>query len=160
MRRRERRIVFGAAAGIAATVAMTAAMRVLYKRLPREARYPLPPREITERVLGAMPHTAQLTVESHLVYGAGAGAFYSLLQSRNTAGGAVYGIAIWLVSYLGWIPALSILKAATRHPASRNEVMLLAHIVWGAALAASMRQLESSEHDIFGRGPNRDAPLD
>jgi hypothetical protein len=44
-------LAFGALAGLSATMAMTAAMRALFKWLPSHERYPLPPRELTERIL-------------------------------------------------------------------------------------------------------------
>jgi hypothetical protein len=50
------RILLGAIAGICGTALMTAAMRTLHRGLVDDARYPLPPREITERVLaGRVP---------------------------------------------------------------------------------------------------------
>jgi len=72
------------------------------------------------------------------------------------AGGSGYGLAIWAASYLGWIPAAGILTPATKHRASRNLLMLAAHVVWGTALAAGVRELEFSRNDIFTRGPARD----
>jgi hypothetical protein len=45
------RLVLGGLAGITATTAMTAVMRRLHRKLPGAERYPLPPREITERIL-------------------------------------------------------------------------------------------------------------
>ena len=44
------RLIIGALAGLTATTAMTAAMRRLHRQLPARERYPLPPREITERL--------------------------------------------------------------------------------------------------------------
>ena len=46
------RILLGAIAGFVATAAMTAAMARLHRRLPEADRYPLPPREITQRIMG------------------------------------------------------------------------------------------------------------
>src|SRR5829696_1978233 len=42
------RILLGALAGVAATGPMTLAMRLMHEQLPREERYPLPPRQVTE----------------------------------------------------------------------------------------------------------------
>ena len=44
------RLMIGALAGITATTVMTATMRRLHSKLPDEEKYPLPPREITERI--------------------------------------------------------------------------------------------------------------
>ena len=42
------RLLIGGIAGIVGTLAMTAAMRRLHRRLPEEERYPLTPREIID----------------------------------------------------------------------------------------------------------------
>ena len=39
------RLLFGAIAGVCATMAMTSGMRLLFGALGRKERYPLPPRE-------------------------------------------------------------------------------------------------------------------
>ncbi len=152
------RIIFGAVAGLCATMAMTMAMRRLYALLPPGQRYPLPPAEILASVCGSTDdraHTSR-TVLAHFLYGSLSGAIYPLV--RNKLGGSGYGLAIWAASYLGWIPAAGILTPATKHRVSRNLLMLGAHVVWGTALAAGFRELEFSRNDIFTRGPARDVP--
>ena len=42
------RVLLGALAGLAATAPMTLAMKLMHEQLPREERYPLPPRQVTE----------------------------------------------------------------------------------------------------------------
>ncbi|UKJ77857.1 DUF1440 domain-containing protein [Azospirillum brasilense] len=135
--------VAGAIAGLAGTVAMTAAMRAMLRALPEKDRYPLPPRLITDRVVGptgvmdAMdePERRDLTLALHYGYGAAAGALYPVVARRiggpAVATGIGYGLAVWGASYLGWIPAMRILTPATRHPPARNSLMLAAHVVWG-----------------------------
>lgn len=66
---------------------------------------------------------------------------------------------MWVASYLGWIPASRRLKAATRHPARRNGLMLIAHLVWGAALTASLRELERSRAASFSRSTSTEKRL-
>ena len=151
------RIVFGALAGLAATMVMTGAMRHLFGQVGPENRYPLPPREITERVVpaGQEAHLQTGTMLAHFGYGALAGAIFALLPLPRMSG-VPYGIAVWALSYLGWIPAVGILKPATRHPRERNLLMLAAHFVWGAALEAGLRELESSAQEIFAGRPLRD----
>ena len=41
--------LLGAIAGVVATAAMTVSMDALFRQLPDNERYPLPPRELTER---------------------------------------------------------------------------------------------------------------
>jgi hypothetical protein len=155
-----RDVILGALAGISASLAMTAAMRRMFRLLPVAERYPLPPREIAERVVPADIEEADLhsaTVTAHFGYGAMAGAIYALLP-RRTIGGGSYGLLVWTLSYLGWIPLARILLPATEHPARRNLLMLAAHLVWGASLAASLRELRQSSGDIFQNGRLGDVP--
>lgn len=148
--------VNGALAGIAATIFHTAVMFVLRPRLPRTRREPLPPLEITSEIAGragldSVRHGAGLrvaTVASHFGFGGVAGALYApigaRLRRKRTLVGIGYGIAVWTVSYLGWIPALRILAPATQHSAQRNTMMILAHVAWGAALAVIYRGLSAN----------------
>ncbi|WP_051340852.1 hypothetical protein [Azospirillum halopraeferens] len=138
------RTAAGAVAGITATVAMTAAMRLMFRALPEHDRYPLPPRLITDRTFGptGLPAAAgergrrDLALAAHYAYGAATGALYPAVAQRiggpPMASGIGYGLAVWAASYLGWLPAAGILTPATRHPPARNTLMLAAHVVWGA----------------------------
>lgn len=153
------RLLLGLVAGTAASVAMTAAMRRLFPELPAEEQYPLPPREILDRVEPAAPFPAERSLQTllaHLGYGALTGALYAALPRRPS--GFVYGPAIWALSYLGWLPGLRILKPAQHHPAKRNLLMLAVHLVWGGTLAWSLRELEASMKDVFAAGHDRDHP--
>jgi hypothetical protein len=61
-------IIVGALAGVIATAAMTWTAAYLFRQLPVEERYPLPPREITERVMTpASPRRSMLgwTIVNH-----------------------------------------------------------------------------------------------
>ncbi|MFD1911043.1 hypothetical protein [Halodurantibacterium flavum] len=151
------RLVFGAVAGFSATMAMTAAMRHLFHHLDRNDRYPLPPREINQELF---PHGGRalpaLTVLSHFGYGAAAGALYALLPRRKSPG-ALYGVAVWAASYFGWVPGFRILRPASRHPPRRDILMIAAHLVWGLALSAGLRELDRSAEDVFAAGDARDA---
>jgi len=158
-----KRLILGAIAGTAATMAMTVAMRRLHRQLPVGDRYPLPPHEIIESIAAAAPglrHASLLadaTVLAHFAYGAGTGALFAVLSPHRTAAwGTLYGVSIWGLSYLGWIPKARILESADRHPALRNLLMLAVHVVWGSSLALALRELEASERDVFRTGPAAD----
>jgi uncharacterized membrane protein YagU involved in acid resistance len=165
MARRENRIglgsrlVIGGIAGFVATMAMTSAMKRLHARLPAKERYPLPPREITDRVLAPPPAISpDLTLALHFAYGAGCGALIAAANPRiGKVGGALAGGGVWLASYMGWIPALAVLKPATDHPLRRDALMIGVHFVWGSSLAGAMQELSSARETIFGDGPARDA---
>jgi uncharacterized membrane protein YagU involved in acid resistance len=159
------RLVIGAIAGFVGTMAMTAAMRRLHPRLPGKERYPLTPREIVDR-LGEQLHrpiageaAKDATTAAHFLYGAAMGALISAMNpDPGKRGGALAGAAVWLASYMGWIPAVGTLQPATRHPARRNALMIGAHLVWGSATAAAIRELRLARETIFAEGADKDAP--
>src|SRR5688572_3298376 len=88
-------------------------------------------------------------------YGAACGAMNPDPKKRT---GAAAGAAIWLASYMGWIPAVGTLEPATRHPARRNLLMIGVHLVWGSATAGAIRELRAARESIFRDGPDKDAP--
>ena len=161
----ETRLVLGALAGLVGTAAMTAAMRALHRRLPSQQRYSLPPREIIQEVLpdGAErriteDHRQTLTMAAHFGYGTATGALYAAARPRGNPGlGALYGVLVWGASYLGWIPATRILRPATQHPGRRNGLMIAVHLVWGATMAATLRELHRANAEIFAGISARDA---
>ena len=102
-----------------------------------------------------------LTLAAHFLYGAGCGALIAAANPRiGPFSGAMAGGAVWLTSYMGWIPAAGVLKPATEHPLRRNAVMLGAHFVWGWSTAEAIRELDAARETIFADGPDKDAPGD
>lgn len=168
-RQRERlglgsRLVAGSIAGFVGTLAMTAAMSRLHKRLPPDERYPLTPREIIDSSAAksgvALTGEAakDITLAAHFGYGAAAGSLIAAANPRTgPLTGAAAGAAVWLASYMGWIPAVGILKPADEHPPRRNLLMIGAHAVWGIATAAAMRELILARETILFDGPDKDA---
>ena len=159
------RLVVGAIAGVVGTMAMTAAMRRLHRRLPEKERYPLTPREIVDSMgaqLGrplADENARDVATAAHFLYGAAVGALISAMNpDPSKRGGALAGAAVWLASYMGWIPAVGTLEPATRHPARRNALMIGVHLVWGSTTAAAIRELRLARETIFAEGEDKDAP--
>jgi uncharacterized membrane protein YagU involved in acid resistance len=154
------RLVIGGIAGFVATMTMTSAMRHLHRQLPARERYPLTPREIVDSTLDPPAAVApDLTLVAHFAYGAGCGALIAAADPRiGRLAGAAAGGAIWLTSYMGWIPAFGVLKPATEHPLRRDAVMLGAHFVWGWTASEAMRELADARATIFAAGPDRDVP--
>lgn len=159
------RLLIGGIAGLVGTLAMTSAMRRGHRRLPEEERYPLTPREIVDssaKQFGtALPNEAakDLTTAAHFAYGAAMGALIAAANpDPGKKTGAAAGAAVWLASYMGWIPAVGTLEPATEHPARRNLLMIWAHLVWGATTAAALRELSLARETIFEDGPDKDAP--
>ena len=94
-----RQMLLGACAGVAGTVAMTAVMRRLHERLSPSQRYPLPPRELTDRIVpravksGDEAAREQWTTLAHFGYGAAVGAFFPLVaRCSGMAAGSLYGV--------------------------------------------------------------------
>jgi hypothetical protein len=83
------RLAYAAIAGICGTLAMTSAMRLLVQELAPSERYPLPPREIVERMAprcaraaAPEPTREQATMLAHFGYGAATGALLAALSDR------------------------------------------------------------------------------
>jgi hypothetical protein len=138
------RYIVAAAAGVIATGAMTIAMNGLRQRHSLSKRQ-LPPRRIVANVARRMlatapPRGAHMTATAnaaHYAYGGAMGALYQAVvpaQRRGLASGALFGLAVWTASYCGWLPLLRLHASPLVDPRSRSEVMILAHLVWGAAL--------------------------
>ena len=158
-----RKLLNGALAGFIATAPMSLTMVLGWRLLPRREKYHLPPRLITEEIaeqVGIEDHMDEneligLTVVSHFGYGAIFGALYSLFEQRipshSSLKGALTGVALWMGSYLGWLPALGILTPATRHPWRRNMLMIVAHVVWGVTLGEVARKLNADDENWKSR---------
>lgn len=163
------RFIAGTVGGVVATYAMTEAMAFLQRRLPNNRGEPLPPRAITEGALsGARGHRhndaeindsgsndawADLSLAAHFAFGAATGAAFGLLGRKpGIVPGALYGLAVWAGSYLGWVPALGIMPPATRQKPQRNALMIAVHLVWGATLQLATARLARTG-TVFGETP-------
>jgi uncharacterized membrane protein YagU involved in acid resistance len=86
------------------------------------------------------------TLAAHFGFGAASGALFSaapsgLRQQYPVATGVAFGLCVWGASYLGWVPAMRLMPPATRQPAARNFMMIVAHIIWGATLGSAVKAL-------------------
>lgn len=146
-----RKMVVGLLGGVVATGPMTMAMLELHRCLGIRDRQPLPPREITNKVLNGvglgseMSNTeiSTMTLLNHFAYGGVAGVGYTLVAPRASqdaiSKGIVGGLILWGISYLGLLPGLNILKPATQHSPSRNLLMVGVHLIWGIVLACFVK---------------------
>jgi hypothetical protein len=131
-------------------VPMTAAMRLQHRFLPVHEKYSLPPRKITMRMakkfrsgqllLRLRPkRQRRLSLLSHFGYGAAVGAPYTALTDRLPGKpvykGMAYGLLVWTVSYLGWLPATGLWKPK-EESAKRKGLMIASHLIWGGFLGA------------------------
>jgi uncharacterized membrane protein YagU involved in acid resistance len=159
------RLLIGGIAGFVGTMAMTSAMRRMHRRLPAKERYPLTPREIVDSAAAkaGVPLTGEgakdVATAAHFAYGAAMGALIAAMNpDPKKRTGAAAGVAVWLASYMGWIPAVGNLKLATKHPVRRSALMIVAHLVWGTATAAAMKELRLARETILAAGPDKDVP--
>jgi hypothetical protein len=101
------------------------------------ARLGAPPSNRTTRNLSA--------VAAHLGFGMGAGSLFGVLHRRlplPTLPAALgYGLTVWAVSYLGWVPALGFLPSAEDDDRRRVAVMVTAHLVYALVLGSATRRL-------------------
>ncbi len=156
-----RSLLLGASAGVAATLAMSGLM-LMAQRAGLLGRSP--PRHIVERALArahvrrrlSPRHRQGLAAIAHLGFGASQGALYAVLHqwlgrrlgrqrpgpiTPTAATGVPFGLLVWAASYAGWIPAFGILPAPSRDRPGRPASMVLAHVVYGATLAYTLRKL-------------------
>lgn len=131
----------GAAAGSAATVAMSAVMLAagrlgLVGSQPPEAivrqagaLVDVEPRGRTADVLASLVHVG---------FGASLGVLHTLVPTRRAgvATGVGTSLAVYAASYQGWVPLFGALPPATRDRDDRQSVMVAAHVAFGAVLGA------------------------
>lgn len=138
-----RTLARGFLAGAVATVGMSGLM-FAGRRLGLLGR--MPPEKITAHALDRLGISRSrkqqdvLASVVHIGFGAGAGALFAPLARAarlplsRPLQGALFGTAVWAVSYRGWVPALGIMPPPGRDRPGRPEVMLAAHWVYGALL--------------------------
>lgn len=145
------RMAGGSAAGVTATLAMSAFLLVAHRLgwLHEQA-----PEEITERSFERLlkrdvdgRSLDALTAVTHLSFGAAAGAGYGALSTHRLVkrlpaivGGTLYGTLVWLASYWGALPRLGLMPPPPRDERRRPLVMLVAHWIYGAVLGVLTRR--------------------
>ncbi len=147
MRRIPLRLLEGAAAGLVATVAMSAVM-LGAKRMGVLGEPP--PRRLVRRLMaplvGGRPRGKLLdaaAVLAHFGFGATMGSVFALLPAsrQTTLGGASFGLAVWASNYAGWLPKAGLMPAPRNDRPGRPTSMIAAHVAYGATLAAVYREL-------------------
>lgn len=110
----------------------------------------MPPERLTAKALNwagvrrSREEQDLLASAAHLGFGAAAGALFGVLRPLvrplpAPLAGTLFGAGVWFVSYRGWIPALGLLPPPERDRPARPQSMLLAHLVYGAALGLLAR---------------------
>jgi hypothetical protein len=84
-----------------------------------------------------------LTGVEHLGFGSAGGVLYRLLAHvvpASLASGVLFGLALWFVSYKGWVPAADIMPPPEHDERGRAATMIAAHVVYGATLGLATRR--------------------
>lgn len=146
------RLLAGTLSGFAATFPMTVVMQFLH-RWPYPERDHLPPQQITEKLAARVgikrhldePQLTAAVLANHFGFGAAGGAAYAAafgnVKLPPVLKGTIWALTVWLVSYMGWVPAANVLPPATKHSKRRNFLMIAAHLVWGVLLALSVERI-------------------
>lgn len=128
----------GFLAGAIATAPMSAAF-ALAKLIGTIGE--LPPRKAINAVSPQLDEGRQTRVAAgaHVLIGAVAGAAYAAVVPRPARGpltGIAAGVAVWLLGYELLMPTVTDMPKAHRDNAPRALTILLAHVVYGAALGS------------------------
>ena len=79
---------------------------------------------------------------------------------RNTlsplSGGIAFGLGLWAISYLGWIPEAGILRPATQHLPRRTALMVAAHVVWGSVFRLLVDRFQKQPKKYFAQSVKKD----
>ena len=136
---------------------MLLAMDRLNRQLPgRDREQRLPPFRITDRIvewIGLKDDLSEPALDaagfaSHLAYGAAMGSVYGLaapaVRGPEVLKGIGFGLAVWAMSYAGWLPAAGILPPPQERTARRNSTIILSHVAWGALLGMLMPRVRTA----------------
>jgi uncharacterized membrane protein YagU involved in acid resistance len=138
-----RSLLYGAAAGVTATIPMTMFWEVMHARLPGEPPRPLPPREVVEALAvkaGVSRQLSERQVEwlslaAHFGYGGVTGALFGTVAPRGgraVGAGMLFGLGVWTASYVGWLPAAGVRHSPRWDVPTRTALVISSHLVWGA----------------------------
>jgi hypothetical protein len=155
-----RQLAAGGISGAVATLPMSAliwgAKRVgIYRSKPAPEAVST---RFAHRLIGRhareTPQRQVLTSLSHVGFGSGAGAMYGAtaeVRRPSIWTGMLFGLAIWFVSYKGWLPALRLMPPPEHDEQGRTLTMVTAHLVYGAALGLVGGRMLPNQSTAAGR---------
>jgi hypothetical protein len=85
------------------------------------------------------PQRTRVAAAAHVLVGAAAGTAYGAVvprPARGTLSGIAAGLTVWLVGYEVVMPAVTGMPRAQHDDRRRAATILLAHVVYGAALGS------------------------
>jgi hypothetical protein len=150
------RVLRGAAAGFAGTLALQGMRTASAKALPAT----MPPIQqdpgeymvqkgeaaLPESVVGRIPPLAETVAAKTFAagYGLTAGAVYGLLRPEGgdlLVDGVALGLGTWAAGYLGWLPALGLMPPVPEQETSEVLGPIVRHALFGITTVATYRWL-------------------
>jgi uncharacterized membrane protein YagU involved in acid resistance len=168
---RTKSAALGALAGVAGGTVMALMMRkvapkVMPKKMLPSEFVPKKAVEWAEDKTGDAERLSEATemktgMAAHLAYSAAAGAGFALLRPalRRVPApltGAMYGNALWLISFEGWMPMLGVMERTTEKPPRKWPAPIMAHTIFGVVTALALEGLEKAATG----GPREHGPKD
>ncbi len=151
-------IGMGAAAGLIGTAAMQA-VRTANEKMAPQTITPMrrdPGKYMADRAQEVLPDSAAGRVGEQgkgiaslllsFGYGSTATALYSALREepQTLLDGAVLGVAVWAIGYLGWLPALRLTPEIRQQTKGQVAMSVAQHIVYGVASVSAYRRLRKA----------------
>jgi hypothetical protein len=153
--------LIGAAAGLIGTFVIQGAMALNKKFAPSA----MPPvrrdpgefvvhqaeRALPTRLMQTIPEPAETIAAkaSGLAYGMMFGAAYGAMRGMtgNTlADGAILGVGVWSVGYLGWLPASGLTPPPWKQKPRQLAASIGEHVLYGVATAAAFDVIHRMAH--------------
>lgn len=150
MNRFPRGLLAGTIATALMSIPIVAAKRVGFIRS-------IPPREVSQHIVehtdsqlpAGSPAVDRLWPIAHVAYGAVCGVIFNrirpVLPESTFGAGALFGGAVWTISYGGYLPMLRLYPYPNRDAEQRILTMTLAHLVFGVSLAYVDRLPQNSK---------------
>ena len=129
------RLAIGAIAGFVATMAMTSAMKRLYRHIPDKASAPASAE--------STPAAPELRLALTFACGAACGALIAAANPRpGRVAGVLAGGGIWFASQISGVPAFAALPPEKGGTLKSDLAGLGGHLAWGWSVAEAMRELD------------------
>ena len=161
-----KRILFGAAAGLAGSIVLQG-FRLGTKKLVPSAEPPIrehPGKFMLDQAEKALPRKTRRAVQQRLngkpelmlanLLGAGYGVTFGALlasaqakEKRIVRDGILFGLATWAVGYLGWLPATGLMPPIWKHKPKQIVAPLIEHSLYGIATAAAYQLIQKRASD-------------
>jgi hypothetical protein len=148
------RLALGALAGLAGTMALQAVRAANQKLIPASSP-PIkkdPGEFMVKQAEKALPRSTRRRIPKKLEavgakflalgYGMTFGALYAVSRPKTRlilVEGTMLGVVTWAAGYLGWLPALGLMKPVWKHKPAQVAMPVAEHALFGVATVAGYR---------------------